>query len=107
MINRYWLAATAVVSLACAAFASAAPIGTAVTPPCDRACMSSIIDRYLAALVRHDPAGLPLNRDVKFTENGARLKVVPRACGLPPPRHPPAFGSTPSMSAPAKPDFMA
>jgi hypothetical protein len=75
MSKGYWLAATAVASLAFGAFVSAAPIGTAVTPPCDRACMSGIIDRYLAALVRHDPAGLPLNRDVKFTENGARLKV--------------------------------
>jgi hypothetical protein len=37
--------------------------------------MTGILDRYLAALVRHDPAGLPLNRDVKFTENTARLKV--------------------------------
>jgi hypothetical protein len=25
--------------------------------------------------VRHDATGLPLNRDVKFTENAARLKV--------------------------------
>jgi len=37
--------------------------------------MTDIVDRYLAALVRHDPAGLPLNRDVKFTENTARLKL--------------------------------
>jgi hypothetical protein len=37
--------------------------------------MTGIVDRYLAALVRHDPTGLPLDRDVKFTENTARLKV--------------------------------
>lgn len=37
--------------------------------------MTALIDRYLAALVRHDPTGLPLNRDVKFTENTARLRV--------------------------------
>src|SRR5262245_33863795 len=60
--------------LLCAS-ASAAPIGGGVAPACDRACMTSIVDRYLAALVRHDPAGLPLNRDVKFTENAARLNV--------------------------------
>jgi hypothetical protein len=46
-----------------------------VAPACNRACMTDIVDRYLAALVRHDAAGLPLNRDVKFTENAARLKV--------------------------------
>jgi hypothetical protein len=37
--------------------------------------MTGMVDRYLAALVRHDPKGLPLNRDVKFTENAARLQV--------------------------------
>jgi hypothetical protein len=37
--------------------------------------MTGVVDRYLAALVRHDPTGLPLNRDVKFTENAARLNV--------------------------------
>jgi len=55
--------------------ASAAPIGSGVAPACDRACMTDIVDRYLAALVRHDATGLPLNRDAKFTENTARLKV--------------------------------
>ncbi|HUN73215.1 MAG TPA: hypothetical protein VMU40_01750 [Steroidobacteraceae bacterium] len=55
---------------------SAAPLGgSGVAPPCNRACMIDLVDRYLAALVRHSAAGLPLNRDVKFTENTARLKV--------------------------------
>src|SRR5579863_4362312 len=75
MSHRNWLAAAATAALAFGTFASAAPSGGAVAPPCDRACMVGIVDRYLAALVRHDPAGLPLNRDVKFTENTARLKV--------------------------------
>ena len=73
MPHRRWLAATAALLLVTTA--SATPIGSGVAPPCDRACMIDIVDRYLAALVRHDPAGLPLNRDVKFTENTARLKV--------------------------------
>src|SRR6185312_16168525 len=68
--------AAAIAFLLCAsAFASAAPVGGGVAPACDRACMTDIVDRYLAALVRHDPAGLPLNRDAKFTENTARLKI--------------------------------
>ncbi|MEJ1963500.1 MAG: hypothetical protein WDO56_18845 [Gammaproteobacteria bacterium] len=62
-------------SLVLGTSATAAPIGGAVAPACDRACMTGIVDRYLAAAVRHDPAGLPLNRGVKFTENEARLKV--------------------------------
>jgi hypothetical protein len=63
------------VALVLGGSASAAPIGGAVAPACDRACLTGMVDCYLAALVRHDPAGLPLNRDVKFTENTARLKV--------------------------------
>lgn len=74
MSSRYRFAMAAA-ALAFGGFAAAAPIGGAVAPPCDRACMTDIVDRYLAALVRHDPAGLPLNRDVKFTENTARLKL--------------------------------
>src|SRR6202050_3318285 len=75
MANRYWIAAAATASLAFSVLARGAPMGAAVAPPCDRACLTGIADRYLAALVRHDPTGLPLDRDVKFTENTARLKV--------------------------------
>ena len=46
------------------------------TPPvCGRACLEGFIDQYLQALVAHDPARLPLTRDVKFTENGSTLKL--------------------------------
>jgi len=74
MPSRCWFAPS--VAFLLVTSVSAAPVvGNGVAPPCDRACMTDIVDRYLAALVRHDPAGLPLNRDVKFTENTARLKV--------------------------------
>ena len=60
-----------VVLFACPALAQALP-----TPPvCDRACLEGFIDQYLAALVAHDPARLPMVRDVKFTENGSNLKL--------------------------------
>jgi hypothetical protein len=73
MSVRYWAAVAT--ALVLGGSASAAPVGSGVAPACDRACMTGLVDRYLAALVRHDPTGLPLNRDVKFTENTARLKV--------------------------------
>lgn len=73
MVPRRWLAGIAALLLVTSV--SAAPIGGGVAPACDRACMTDLINRYLAALVRHDPSGLLLNRDVKFTENTARLKV--------------------------------
>jgi hypothetical protein len=42
---------------------------------CDRACLEGFVDRYLDALIKHDPKLLPLARGVKFTENGVRLDV--------------------------------
>lgn len=42
---------------------------------CDRACLEGMIDRYVAALVAHDPARLPLARNVRFTENGQELRL--------------------------------
>jgi hypothetical protein len=42
---------------------------------CDRACLEGVIDQYLAALVKHDPKGLPLSEDVIYTENAQALKV--------------------------------
>jgi hypothetical protein len=76
MSVRYRAAVATALLLGASISASAAtPVGAGVAPTCDRACMIGIVDRYLAALVRHDPTGLPLNRDVKFTENEARLKV--------------------------------
>lgn len=77
MSRRYLLAAAALAtaSLAFGAGTPTTPFGGGVAPPCNRACMTGLVDQYLAALVRHDPTGLPLNRDVKFTENTARLKV--------------------------------
>jgi hypothetical protein len=45
------------------------------SPSCDRACLSGIMDQYLAALVKHDPSGLPLAADVKSTENTRPMPV--------------------------------
>ena len=74
MPARYVFAALVALGLNVSASA-ATQVGGAVTPVCDRACLTGMVDRYLAAVVKHDPAGLPLNRDVKFTENTARIKV--------------------------------
>ena len=42
---------------------------------CNRACLESLVDRYLAAVVAHDPKRLPLSADVKYTENDQVLDV--------------------------------
>jgi hypothetical protein len=70
----------AVAALAAAAMIGAAGGATAAEGPrgpaqCPRACMEGLVDRYLAALVRHDPSGLPLAAHVRFTENTRAIPV--------------------------------
>src|SRR5215813_8741221 len=48
---------------------------SAQSGPCDRACLEGYVDKYLDAVIAHDPKLLPLSRNVKFTENGIRLEV--------------------------------
>ncbi len=56
---------------------AASPHATAAQSagPCDRACLSGFITQYLDALVAHDPARLPVTRDVRFTENGVAVPL--------------------------------
>ena len=42
---------------------------------CDRACLEGFVEKYLDAAIAHNPALLPLSKDVKFTENGVRLTL--------------------------------
>lgn len=49
-------------------------VTTSAEPGCDRACLADVLDTYLTALVRHDPAALPSTRNLKYTENGVRLQ---------------------------------
>jgi hypothetical protein len=39
---------------------------------CDRACLKGMVDSYLAALVAHDPAKVPIAPGAKFVENTVR-----------------------------------
>lgn len=47
----------------------------AAQPACDRACLETMVDRYMAALVKHDSKGLPFADDVRFAENNQPLKI--------------------------------
>jgi len=42
---------------------------------CDRACLEGFVDRYMDAMIAHDPKMLPLAKSVKFTENGQTLEL--------------------------------
>lgn len=65
---------TAGLCLAAALFSAQAALaqGRAV---CDRACLTRVTDSYLEALVAHDPGRLKVTPDLRFTEDGAPLKL--------------------------------
>ena len=42
---------------------------------CDRACLQGFVDKYLDALVAHDPSSLPVAKGVKYTENTAQMPL--------------------------------
>jgi hypothetical protein len=50
---------------------------SAVAAPCDRACLGTALDQYLAALVKHAPAAAPLGLGFRQTENA--VVVLPGA----------------------------
>ena len=42
-------------------------------PGCDRACLESYVDKYMDAMLAHDPSPTLFAKNLKFTENGVRL----------------------------------
>ncbi len=58
-------------ALACACALS----GAAAAADCNRDCLMDLADNYLAALVAHDPSGVPLAPNVRTVENIHRIDV--------------------------------
>src|SRR4051794_26690162 len=44
------------------------------TVACDRACLGNILDQYLSAVVKHDPAAAPLFIGFRQTDNAVVVK---------------------------------
>ncbi len=64
-----------VLAVSLAVAASAAPSLAATKPAavCDRTCLEGVLSRYVAALVAHQLARLPLAKGARFTENGVAI----------------------------------
>jgi hypothetical protein len=73
------LCASAASFLSQRATAETGKSANAADSSCDRACLDSFIDQYLAALVTHDPSHLPLAKGAKTTETG---QLVPAGDGM-------------------------
>ncbi|HTV77394.1 MAG TPA: hypothetical protein VMF03_04010 [Steroidobacteraceae bacterium] len=59
--------------LVCVSLLAAVPAGAAEGTTCERACLQGIAERYLSALLAHDPARAPLAAGIRITENGQAL----------------------------------
>jgi len=46
----------------------------AAGPTCDRACLKTLLDQYLNAVIRHDPAAAPLMIGFRQTENAIAVR---------------------------------
>jgi hypothetical protein len=68
MIAAAMVAAIAIIGAATPAFA-------APSSECDRQCLVNVMQQYLGALVKHDPAAAPFAKEVKFVENTANIPV--------------------------------
>jgi hypothetical protein len=73
--------AAALTAIPPAALASAPSIAAAAdsTPASDRGCLRSVLDRYLQAIVKHDPSSAPLAEEYRGTENAV---AVPPGRGM-------------------------
>src|SRR5688572_4973196 len=51
-----------------------APTPAASAQTCDRACLRTMLDQYLAAVVKHDPTAAPLVVGFRQTENAINVR---------------------------------
>ena len=77
---RHYVVTSAIVLVAAAILiGGSVPNGEASTGPiplnCDRACLENVMNQYLAALVARNPKGLPLSKDMMYTENAQRMEL--------------------------------
>jgi hypothetical protein len=61
-------------ALLSAVFAFAAAPAATAQSTCDRACLRTALDQYLAAVVKHDPAAAPLAIGFRQTENAINVR---------------------------------
>jgi hypothetical protein len=54
--------------------AGIAPAQTQAQAGCDRACLKTMLDQYLAAVVKHDPSAAPLVVGFRQTENAINVR---------------------------------
>jgi hypothetical protein len=80
VVAAWIFGATLTCGLAHGATASAGALApaaraAAAASSCDRVCLNGFVDKFLAALVAHDPSKLPHSANVKYSENNVVLHL--------------------------------
>ncbi|MGH9496931.1 MAG: hypothetical protein ACRD3B_18185, partial [Candidatus Sulfotelmatobacter sp.] len=65
----------AVIGIVTNARAAADQADSMSSSSCDRACLDGFVDKYLDAVVAHDPSRIAVTKIVKLTENGQQLEL--------------------------------
>ena len=50
------------------------PAAAQTKPACDRACLRTLLDQYLNAVIKHDPSAAPLMIGFRQTENAVVVR---------------------------------
>jgi hypothetical protein len=58
----------------CALMAVSGAVRASAQSACDRNCLRTTLDQYLAAVIKHDPAGVPLVIGFRQTENAVNVR---------------------------------
>jgi len=61
--------------LLCVLLLAGQSMGARGAASCDRACLNDLTEKYLAAMLAHDPAKAPLAHGVRYTEGGVELTL--------------------------------
>ncbi len=69
------IALIGMIGVATKASAATKQQGSMSSSSCDRACLDGFVDKYLDAVVAHDPSQIPVTKFVKFTENGQQIEL--------------------------------
>ncbi|MGC1457076.1 MAG: hypothetical protein WA825_02235 [Steroidobacteraceae bacterium] len=74
-MKKFILLAAAILMPGLAGAATSSAPAAMDRSPCDRACLRDMAERYLNAMLAHDPTRAPLSLNARYTENGADLHL--------------------------------
>ncbi len=75
MQEKFLITAASIALFFASACRDQAPRSADAPPPCDRACLENYVDRYMDAMLSHEPSESLFAKNCRFTENGVQLQL--------------------------------